>query len=651
MAGRIGDLLITRAAQSFVGREEELALLLRMLDEGKPPVWFIHAMAGTGKSRLLEAFAGRARRQGATVVTLDCRTIEPTAGAMLRAIAAVAGGEAATAEATADRVGAHGDRVVLVLDAYETVSCLDAWLREVFIPLLPTHMRVVMASRHSPETAWMTTAGWAGLFRSIPLEGLPDSDALELLRRAGLEGELALRLVRVSGGCPLALRLAVIIAGGRPDMPLDEATIGRLYEDLMAVYLADVKDTPTLNAMEAASVVRRATRPLLAAMLPEDEGQGAFDRLRRLSFVLRDTDGLTFHDTVQAAIATRLRANDPTRYREYRRAAWRHLRAEVRGVGTAELWRYTADMLFLLENPAVREAFFPTAAPRYTVETAKPADEPAIMAISERHDGPATREVVETWWRRAAETFRVVRDRGDDVVGSYPIFTADAVPAELMRDDPILHAWLSHLRREPVPRGQRVIFAPRGLTRETGEAPSPVQSAIWLEIKRMYMDLKPHLRRLYIAKRDLAAFDDAQRHLGFRRLPECDVIADGMRYHTLMLDFGPASVDGWLAGLVTAELGVEEDGILDQSARELVLDGERTTLTRLEFSLMQYLTQNEGKAVSRADLLANVWGYDYEGGSNVVDVAVRGLRQKMGDQASMIETVRGTGYRLRVGSR
>jgi DNA-binding response OmpR family regulator len=156
------------------------------------------------------------------------------------------------------------------------------------------------------------------------------------------------------------------------------------------------------------------------------------------------------------------------------------------------------------------------------------------------------------------------------------------------------------------------------------------------------------LRRLYISQRDLAAFDDAKRNLGFRRLPECDVILDDMRYHTFMLDFGPASVDGWLARLVTAELGVEEDGILDQSARELVIDGERTPLTRLEFSLMQYLAEHEGKAVSRTDLLANVWGYDYEGGSNVVDVAVRGLRQKLGDKSAMIEAVRGTGYRLRV---
>lgn len=647
MAGRIGDLLTTSAVERFVGREGELALLLRMLDDGQPPVWYLHAIPGAGKSRLLDAFAGRARRQGAAVVSLDCRALAPTSDAFLRAVGAVTGQDAPAVAETADRLGERGDRVVLILDAYESISCLDDWLRETFIPLLPAHTRVVMASREAPAAGWMTTPGWSGLFQRLPLPGLPEPDALELLRRAGIEGEVAAHLVGVAQGCPLALRLAVIIAGERPETALESTALCRLYDELMGIYLADIKDMQTLNAMEAASVVRRATRPLLAAMLPEDEGPGAFDRLLRLLFVEQDQDGLTFHPTVQAAIATRLRANDPTRHRDYRRAAWRHLRAEVRGVGVAELRRYSADLIFLVENQAVRSLFFPTTAHRYAVETAQPADGAAIRAISERHEGPAAREQVEAWWRRAPGAFWVVRDAAGVVVGFSPVFTADTLAPEIVRDDPLLHAWLSHLRREPVPRQQRVVLAPRILSRDHGEAPSDIQRAIWREALRLDMELRPHIRRVYTAQRDLAAREDAQRHLGFCRLPECDVALDGARYHTVMLDYGPASVDGWLAGLVAAELGVEEDGILDQAAQELVLDGRRTGLTRLEFAVMQYLVQFEGKAVSRADLLANVWGYDYEGGSNVVDVVVRGLRQKLGDRASMIEAVRGTGYRVR----
>jgi len=78
-----------------------------------------------------------------------------------------------------------------------------------------------------------------------------------------------------------------------------------------------------------------------------------------------------------------------------------------------------------------------------------------------------------------------------------------------------------------------------------------------------------------------------------------------------------------------------------------VLNGQIVGLTPLEFGVIHYLYQREGKAVSRGSLIENVWGYSYEGGSNVVDTVVLSLRKKLGQQASVIETVRGVGYRFR----
>jgi len=63
---------------------------------------------------------------------------------------------------------------------------------------------------------------------------------------------------------------------------------------------------------------------------------------------------------------------------------------------------------------------------------------------------------------------------------------------------------------------------------------------------------------------------------------------------------------------------------------------------------MQYLQEHPGKAVGRYDLMEAVWGYRNPTASNVVDVVVRSLRQKLGGEASSVETVRGTGYRYRV---
>ena len=63
--------------------------------------------------------------------------------------------------------------------------------------------------------------------------------------------------------------------------------------------------------------------------------------------------------------------------------------------------------------------------------------------------------------------------------------------------------------------------------------------------------------------------------------------------------------------------------------------------------MLEHLREHEGRAVSRESLLREVWGYEWTGGSNVVEVAVSGLRRKLADRAGSLETVRGVGYRLR----
>lgn len=160
------------------------------------------------------------------------------------------------------------------------------------------------------------------------------------------------------------------------------------------------------------------------------------------------------------------------------------------------------------------------------------------------------------------------------------------------------------------------------------------------------MALLQHLRRVYVTVCDLETYAPAAQQLGFRPVPEATTVLDGVQYHSVLLDFGPASVDGWLAGLVAVELGMEDANLLDRHARELVLDGERIRLTELECNVLAYLMQHASRAVSRVELLEHVWGYTYAGSSNVVDVVVRAVRKKLRTRASMIVTLRGRGYRF-----
>jgi DNA-binding response OmpR family regulator len=87
------------------------------------------------------------------------------------------------------------------------------------------------------------------------------------------------------------------------------------------------------------------------------------------------------------------------------------------------------------------------------------------------------------------------------------------------------------------------------------------------------------------------------------------------------------------------------DLALDLRTRRVLVDGRAIELTAREFALAEVFLRHPDQVLSREQLLSQVWGFDFDPGSNVVDVYVRYLRRKLGEHR--IETVRGMGYRLR----
>ena len=86
---------------------------------------------------------------------------------------------------------------------------------------------------------------------------------------------------------------------------------------------------------------------------------------------------------------------------------------------------------------------------------------------------------------------------------------------------------------------------------------------------------------------------------------------------------------------------------IDESACTATVDGNQLDLTYTEFELLKFLVAHPGRVLSREELLKNVWGYDYYGGTRTVDVHVRRLRAKLGTEYDQcIGTVRNVGYRF-----
>lgn len=87
--------------------------------------------------------------------------------------------------------------------------------------------------------------------------------------------------------------------------------------------------------------------------------------------------------------------------------------------------------------------------------------------------------------------------------------------------------------------------------------------------------------------------------------------------------------------------------LIKRAVREVYFDGQLVKLTLKEFELLWYLCMNRTRVVTREELLDHVWGYEYAGETRTLDMHVRTLRQKLGEEgASYVTTVRGVGYRL-----
>lgn len=92
-----------------------------------------------------------------------------------------------------------------------------------------------------------------------------------------------------------------------------------------------------------------------------------------------------------------------------------------------------------------------------------------------------------------------------------------------------------------------------------------------------------------------------------------------------------------------------KDLILDLSSHKLIYKEQETKLTNKQFDVIKYFMENEGKTLSREELLSNIWGYDFYGESRTLDVHIKEIRKKLfrlTQKKNIIETIHGVGYEM-----
>ena len=352
------------------GRERELELLSEAIRQSGPRVIHVHGISGIGKSALISKFAAIWRSKKRTVLLLDGRTTEPTESGFQHELSRQLRIGRPTLGNIVRVLSKRNRALVIALDSYELLGLLDACLRQVFLSRVGKNVRLILGSRFPPAPQWTETPEWRGSFRSLDLGPLDDVAAFELLGSLGADETTTRAIATFTHGHPLALVMAGAASTQLPSGPnrTPQAAISAIAHR----FLSEIEAPELQEAVRAASVVRRVTRSLLRALMPSLHDDLLFERLASLPFVESARDGLRIHDAVREAIRAELEAIDPLTCQRYRRAAWQQLNHEAKSAPLTNLWRYSADLIFLINNPAIREAFFPRDVSQFYVERAEP---------------------------------------------------------------------------------------------------------------------------------------------------------------------------------------------------------------------------------------------------------------------------------------
>ncbi|MEO7398181.1 MAG: response regulator transcription factor [Ilumatobacteraceae bacterium] len=141
--------------------------------------------------------------------------------------------------------------------------------------------------------------------------------------------------------------------------------------------------------------------------------------------------------------------------------------------------------------------------------------------------------------------------------------------------------------------------------------------------------------------------------VGGARLPDL-ALRDELYDDFCLTPFHPVELEARLRHLLWKGSGgvkpevVEYSGLaLNVDTYQALIEGRPLDLTYMEYELLKFLAQNPGKVFTRELLLSRVWGYEYYGGARTVDVHIRRLRAKLGEEhQNLIQTVRSVGYRF-----
>ena len=369
---RIQDVIRESEEKLFVGREQELAIMEKKLLDPDTPWRLLHfyGPAGIGKTSLLRSFIRKAGDY--EVFYFDRMGGLPNADEFLLRLTEMLKFKGYQLHLEQDHMTSIAEFLnelavqkgvlILIFDSYEKWEMLDAWLRDVWIPMLAPQIRICSAGQFPLENMQIKASGWEGLIRNVPLHPLNKEDVKRYARIRGIEDPHELdEIERFSAGVPLAISLScdLVLQHGAEklkDSVVSRETIGQLVGKL----LEDMNNESFQNLLDITCLLWRFDQDLLSAILGEPISNESFRRFCNLPIITVCERGWSLHDAVRQWTKLDIPHRAPEKYELYRHKALKELRRRELKASDDGKIQFAVEKLFLYENDWIQQYLFNT---------------------------------------------------------------------------------------------------------------------------------------------------------------------------------------------------------------------------------------------------------------------------------------------------
>ena len=540
----------------FVGRMREREAFEAILTQADPDtqVVFISGPGGVGKTTLLREFMYSARSAGIGSMFIDARNIEPSPLSFLAATAEIAGVEPSM---LTDHLASIDERHILFIDTYELIRPLDSWLRRSFLPNLSSKVVIVVAGRDEPSLQWRSRPGLQRLLLHLPLRNFPPDVGRAFLDRYEVPSSQYDAVLRFTHGHPLALALAADVCAQQPDAEFSPEVAINIIQTLLDQLTNEASGPGQRDALEAASIVRSLTEPLLAEMLGENDVRETFDWLRGLSCIELDLAGVRPHDLARDALVADLRWRNPERFAAYHERARHAYYRQFYASSASDQQQVLLDLLFLhRDNPVVQPFFDWQATGATTADALRIDDVPQLIDLVERYEGRESARLAAYWFERRPEQVIVFREE-EQLQGFMSLVSLHNVTAQDLSTDPATDRTLTYLEANaPLRPGEAATLFRFWMATDSYQDVSAIQSLIFLAAVRHYLTT-PGLAFSFFPCADSVFWEPFFHYGDLHRLPEADFEIGGRRYGVWGHDWRTRPPMPWLQVLADREMSVE----------------------------------------------------------------------------------------------